>query len=151
MGIEAAHDRVLEALRQEFRPEFLNRVDEIVVFHSLSRDDLARIVDIQLEQLEKRLADRKLTLTLTDAARRFLAERGYDPVFGARPLKRAIQHDLQDALAMAMLEGEFGEGDTVRVDAAGDKLVFQRTAAAPEAARRSEDDEVKVVEGEIVD
>jgi ATP-dependent Clp protease ATP-binding subunit ClpB len=151
MGIEAAHDRVLEALRQEFRPEFLNRVDEIVVFHSLSRDDLARIVDIQLEQLEKRLADRKLTLTLTDAARRFLAERGYDPVFGARPLKRAIQHDLQDALAMAMLEGEFGEGDTVRVDAAGDKLVFQRVAAAPEAPHRPEDEEVKVVEGEIVD
>jgi ATP-dependent Clp protease ATP-binding subunit ClpB len=151
LGIEAAQDRVLEALRQQFRPEFLNRVDEIVVFHSLSRDDLARIVDIQLEQLEARLADRKLTLTLTDAARRFLAERGYDPVFGARPLKRAIQHDLQDALAMAMLEGEFGEGDTVRVDAAGDKLVFQRAAVAPEAARRPEDDEVKVVEGEIVD
>jgi ATP-dependent Clp protease ATP-binding subunit ClpB len=103
-----------------------------------------------VEQLEARLAERKLTLTLTDAARRFLAERGYDPVFGARPLKRAIQHDLQDALAMAMLEGEFGEGDTVRVDAAGDRLVFQRVAAAPDAARRPED-EVKVVEGEIVE
>jgi ATP-dependent Clp protease ATP-binding subunit ClpB len=88
----------------------------------LSRSDLARIVDIQLERLERLLAERKLTLVLTAAARDFLAERGYDPVFGARPLKRAMQRYLQDPLALALLGGEFGEGDTVEVDAAGDEL-----------------------------
>jgi ATP-dependent Clp protease ATP-binding subunit ClpB len=125
---------VLDALRQHFRPEFLNRIDDIVVFHSLSRDDLARIVDIQLERLRGLLSERKLTLALTDAARGFLADRGYDPVYGARPLKRAIQRYLQDPLALAMLEGEFGEGDTVEVDLGGDELVFRRIATAPEMA-----------------
>jgi ATP-dependent Clp protease ATP-binding subunit ClpB len=148
-GIEAAQDKVLEALRQHFRPEFLNRVDEIVVFHSLSRDDLARIVDIQLERLETLLAERKLALRLTNAARDFLSERSYDPVFGARPLKRAIQHYLQDSLALAMLEGEFGEGETVEVDVAGDELVFHRIAAAPHPT--GSEPEVEVVEGEIVE
>ncbi len=134
LGIEAAQNRVMETLRQHFRPEFLNRIDDIVVFHSLSRDDLARIVDIQLEQLRGLLSERKLTLTLTDAARSFLADRGYDPVFGARPLKRAIQRYLQDPLALALLEGEFGEGDTVEADVAGDELVFRRVATTPEIA-----------------
>ncbi len=134
LGIEAAQNKVMEALRQHFRPEFLNRVDDIVVFHSLSRDDLARIVDIQLEQLRGLLSERKLTLVLTDASRGFLADRGYDPVFGARPLKRAIQRYLQDPLALALLEGEFGEGDTVEVDVAGDELVFRRIATTPEMA-----------------
>jgi ATP-dependent Clp protease ATP-binding subunit ClpB len=136
LGIEAAQTKVMEALRQHFRPEFLNRVDEIVVFHSLSRSDLARIVDIQLERLERLLAERKLTLVLTDAARDFLAERGYDPVFGARPLKRAMQRYLQDPLALALLEGEFGEGDTVEAGVAGDELAFRRVASAPGTAAR---------------
>ncbi len=148
-GIEAAQAKVMEALRQHFRPEFLNRVDEIVVFHSLSRSDLARIVDIQLERLEGLLAERKLTLVLTDAARNFLAERGYDPVFGARPLKRAMQRYLQDPLALALLEGEFGEGDTVEVDAAGDELAFRRIAAASETTTGYPEDETEVVEGAI--
>ncbi len=151
LGIEAAQAKVMEALRQHFRPEFLNRVDEIVVFHSLSRSDLARIVDIQLERLEGLLAERKLTLVLTDAARDFLAERGYDPVFGARPLKRAMQRYLQDPLALALLEGEFGEGDTVEVDATGDELAFRRTAAAPETLPTYPEDEMEAVEGEIVE
>jgi ATP-dependent Clp protease ATP-binding subunit ClpB len=134
LGIEAAQNKVMEALRQRFSPEFLNRIDDIVVFHSLSRDDLARIVDIQLEQLRGLLSERKLTLALTDAARGFLADRGYDPVFGARPLKRAIQRFLQDPLALAMLEGEFGEGDRLEVDVGGNELVFRRIATAPEMA-----------------
>jgi len=134
LGIEVAQDKVMETLRQHFRPEFLNRVDDIVVFHSLSRDDLARIADIQLKQLRGLLSERKLTLILTDASRSFLADRGYDPVFGARPLKRAIQRYLQDPLALALLEGEFGEGDTVEVDVGSDELIFRRIAATPETA-----------------
>lgn len=151
LGIEAAQDRVMEAMRQHFRPEFLNRVDDVVVFHSLSRDDLARIVDIQLERLGALLDERKLALSLTDVARSFLAERGFDPAFGARPLKRAIQRYLQDPLALALLEGEFGEGDTVQVDMAGDELTFRRVSAAPGAAGVYPEDETEVVEGEIVE
>jgi ATP-dependent Clp protease ATP-binding subunit ClpB len=151
LGIEEARDRVMNALRQHFRPEFLNRIDDVIVFHGLSRSDLARIVDIQLAHLEKLLAGRKLALRLTDAARSFLAERGYDPVFGARPLKRAIQRYLQDPLAMALLEGEFGEGDTIEVDTAGDELSFQRIPGAPGANGRYREADVEVVEGEIVE
>jgi ATP-dependent Clp protease ATP-binding subunit ClpB len=131
---QSTRNLILDALRGHFRPEFLNRIDDIVVFHSLSRDDLARIVDIQLERLRGLLSQRKLTLALTDAARSFLADRGYDPVFGARPLKRTIQRYLQDPLAMAMLEGEFGEGDILEADVAGDELVFRRIATEPEMA-----------------
>jgi ATP-dependent Clp protease ATP-binding subunit ClpB len=151
LGIEAAQNKVMEALRQHFSPEFLNRVDDIVVFHSLSRDDLARIVDIQLEWLRGLLSERKLTLALTDAARGFLADRGYDPVFGARPLKRAIQRYLQDPLALSMLEGEFGEGDILEADVAGDELVFHRIATTPEMAEEYPKADVEVVEGEIVE
>jgi len=150
MGFQAAQSRLLEELRRHFRPEFLNRVDDIVVFHSLSRDDLARIVDIQLERVQRMLAERKLTLTLTDSARAFLAERGYDPNFGARPLKRAIQRYLQDPLALALLEAEFVEGDTIQVSVAGDELVFQRTGPA-RPSEPSDFVEGEVVEGEIVE
>jgi ATP-dependent Clp protease ATP-binding subunit ClpB len=142
---------ILDALRQHFRPEFLNRVDEIVVFHRLSRDDLAHIVDIQLERLEVLLEGRKLALTLTRAARQFLAERGYDPIYGARPLKRAIQRYLQDPLALALLEGEFAEGDTVEVDVGGDELVFRKIATVSELTGSSPEADVEVVEGEIVE
>jgi ATP-dependent Clp protease ATP-binding subunit ClpB len=151
LGMGAAQNKVIEAMRQHFRPEFLNRIDDIVVFHSLSQDDLAHIVDIQLERLRALLDERKLTLVLTDAARGFLAERGYDPTFGARPLKRAIQRYLQDPLALALLEGEFGERDTVEVDTAGDELVFRRVAAAPEAGEVRPEDDIEVIEGEIVE
>jgi ATP-dependent Clp protease ATP-binding subunit ClpB len=120
LGAEAAEPRVLEALRQHFRPEFLNRVDEIVVFHALSREDLVQIVQLQLAGLKRLLATRGLGLEVDPAASQRLAEEGYDPVYGARPLKRVIQHRLQNPLALALLEGSFGEGDTVRVSVDGE-------------------------------
>jgi ATP-dependent Clp protease ATP-binding subunit ClpB len=123
---EQMRERVMGALRAQFRPEFLNRVDEIVVFHSLTRQHLEEIVDIQLRRLRALLSERKLTLELTDAARRFVADAGYDPVYGARPLKRAIQRHLQDPLAMALLQGDFAEGDTIVADVDGDHLTFHK-------------------------
>jgi ATP-dependent Clp protease ATP-binding subunit ClpB len=98
-------------------PEFLNRVDETIIFHGLSRDDLAKIVDIQVNLLVKRLSERKFSISLTDNAKKFLIDVGYDPAFGARPLKRAIQRYIQDELAMHILEGRFSEGDRIVVDA----------------------------------
>ena len=129
LGAEVAQPKVMEALRQHFRPEFLNRVDDVITFHNLTRSDLARIVEIQLEYLRRMLAERKMDLILTDAARFHLAEAGYDPVFGARPLKRVIQRQLQDPLALALLQGEFNEGDTIRVDFREDTLVFEEADA----------------------
>jgi len=110
--------------RDFFKPEFVNRIDEIIRFRSLTEDDLARIVDIQLEGLRKRMAARRLDLEVSDAAKALLAKQGYDPVFGARPLKRLIQQQIGDQLALALLEGRFGEGDTVVVDADGDAVVL---------------------------
>jgi ATP-dependent Clp protease ATP-binding subunit ClpB len=114
---DAVRLRVLEELRDEFRPEFLNRIDETIVFRPLSREQLTHIVDIQLGGLRKMLTQRRITLELSDTARRQLAEEGYDPVYGARPLKRTIQQRIQNPLAMALLQGEFHEGDTIVVDA----------------------------------
>ncbi|MDI7275656.1 MAG: ATP-dependent chaperone ClpB [Anaerolineae bacterium] len=122
----AMRARVMEALREHFRPEFLNRVDEVIIFNSLDREQLVRIVDIQLGRLRKLLEARRLGLEVTEAAKEYLAEVGYDPVYGARPLKRAIQRELQDPLAMRLLRGEFQEEDTIRVDAQGGRLVFER-------------------------
>ncbi len=123
--------RVMEALRAHFRPEFLNRVDDIIIFHSLTREHLGKIIDIQLARFRQRLADRGLALELTPAAVDKLAEAGYDPVYGARPLKRAIQRLLIDPLATALIRGEFGEGETIIADAGpGDELVFRKKAAA---------------------
>jgi ATP-dependent Clp protease ATP-binding subunit ClpB len=121
-------DAVMEALRQNFRPEFLNRVDDVIIFHFLSKEQLRGIVEIQLGGLRRRLADRNLHLEVTDEAKDRLAEEGYDPVYGARPLKRTIQRLLQDPLAMRILEGEFHEGDTIKVDAKGNELVLTRVA-----------------------
>jgi ATP-dependent Clp protease ATP-binding subunit ClpB len=121
---------VTAALREHFRPEFLNRVDEIVFFHLLSRDDLRAIVDIQLKALVARLAERKIQIELTPAAKDRLIEEGYDPAYGARPLKRTIQRRLLDPLAMRVLQGEFGEGDRVTIDAAGDELRFSKAQPA---------------------
>ncbi|MFO7571002.1 MAG: AAA family ATPase, partial [Gaiellaceae bacterium] len=126
--------RVPEDLRDRFRPEFLNRVDEVVVFDALTRDQLAEIVDLQLERLRERLAERRIELETTDAAKELLAEEGWDPAYGARPLKRAIQRLLENPLARGLLEGQFGEGDIVRVDAADGELVFDRAEAAEPAA-----------------
>jgi ATP-dependent Clp protease ATP-binding subunit ClpB len=118
---------IMEAVRAHFRPEFLNRVDEILIFHTLSLSQIKQIVEIQLKRLEKRLAEKKLNLEVTDKAKEFLAKEGYDPVFGARPLKRTIQRLLQDPLARRLLEREFVEGDTVRVDASRGELILSKT------------------------
>ncbi len=121
---EVVEERVMKAVRSHFRPEFLNRVDDMIVFRRLTMEQLREIVDIQLEELRRRLADRHISLDLTDAAKALLAEEGFDPVYGARPLKRVIQHEIADPLAMKLLAGEFGEGDTVTVDAQGGELIF---------------------------
>ncbi len=117
-----------EALREFFRPEFLNRVDEVVVFHPLTRDQIADIVELQLTRLRERLSDRGLSLELTDEAKELIAEAGWDPTYGARPLKRALQRMVENPLALRLLEGDFGEGDTVRVDARDGELVFEKAA-----------------------
>jgi ATP-dependent Clp protease ATP-binding subunit ClpB len=125
---EEMERQVNEILHRQFRPEFLNRVDETIIFHGLSREDLAKIVDIQVSLLIKRLSEKKFSIRLTDDAKKFLIEVGYDPAFGARPLKRAIQRHVQDRLAMQILEGRFSEGDKIVVDADPDKneLQFRR-------------------------
>jgi ATP-dependent Clp protease ATP-binding subunit ClpB len=119
--------QVDEILHRQFRPEFLNRIDETIVFHGLSRDDLAGIVDIQVSLLTKRLAEKRYAISMTDRAKDFLIEVGYDPAFGARPLKRAIQRYVQDRLAMQILEGKFCEGDRIVVDVAPDGKQLQFT------------------------
>nr|MBP9021446.1 AAA family ATPase [Syntrophobacterales bacterium] len=116
MNEEERKLRTLEALRATFRPEFLNRVDDIVFFRSLSISDIERIIEIQIDRLQERLKDRKLTLELTDRAKRYIIKVGYSPVYGARPLRRAIQKIVQDALAIKLLEGAFQEGDYIVVD-----------------------------------
>jgi ATP-dependent Clp protease ATP-binding subunit ClpB len=131
-----SRDAINRVLQDHFRPEFLNRIDEIVVFHPLGREHLSEIVEIQLRRVKQLLADKGYGLEVSDTAREYLAEAGYDPSFGARPLKRAIQRELQDPLALKILAGEFDEGDTIRVDRGPQELIF--SAAQP------------VVEGEIV-
>jgi len=128
---EQAETKVMELLRQAFKPEFLNRVDDIIIFRPLSHDDIAQIVDIQIKRVEKLLADRKLTIEVTPAAKTLLVAEGYDPVYGARPLKRAIQRLLQNPLAVSVLEGKYAEGDKILVDRSkdGNSLTFERIAA----------------------
>jgi ATP-dependent Clp protease ATP-binding subunit ClpB len=126
LGIEEAREKVLEEMDRIFRPEFLNRIDDIILFRSLTKEDLQEIVDIQMRRLRELLDDRQMDLELTDTASRYLAEVGYDPVYGARPLKRIIQREVQDPLALSLLRGEFQEGDTVRVDARNGHLAFER-------------------------
>jgi ATP-dependent Clp protease ATP-binding subunit ClpB len=127
LGVEAARERVMEEMDRTFRPEFLNRVDEIILFRALTKEDLVRIVDIQMRHLRELLEDRHIGLDLTDGARQYLADTGYDPVYGARPLKRVIQRELQDPLALALLRGEFADGDTVRVAVRDGQLAFNTT------------------------
>jgi len=133
--IEAARPAVMRAVRERFRPEFLNRLDEVVLFRRLARGDMAAIVDIQLSRLRKLLADRQITLDLDAAAREWLAEAGYDPAYGARPLKRVIQRSLQDRLAGLLLEGRVKDGERLTVTAGPDGLeVAQSDGSAPRAA-----------------
>jgi ATP-dependent Clp protease ATP-binding subunit ClpB len=122
--------RVQAALREHFRPEFLNRVDDVVIFHALSREDIRRIVDLQVAGLRSMLGEREIGLELTPAALDRIAEEGYDPHFGARPLKRVIQRRLQNPLAMKLLAGEFKAGQTIRVDVDGGELTFGTRAMA---------------------
>jgi ATP-dependent Clp protease ATP-binding subunit ClpB len=124
--IMTSNIRSAEQMREHFRPEFLNRVDEIVVFEPLSRDQIGEIVDLQLERLRDRLAERRITLELTDAAKEALGDAGWDPAYGARPLKRAIQRLVENPLALRLLEGDFADGDTIRADAQDGNLVFER-------------------------
>ncbi|MFI5281836.1 MAG: ATP-dependent chaperone ClpB [Candidatus Dormibacterales bacterium] len=131
---DEVREAVLRVLRDHFRPEFLNRVDEIIVFKSLTEEQLGAIVNIQLERLEQRLIERKISLLVTDAARARLVQRGWDPVYGARPLKRAIQRLVQDPLAMLLLEGKFAEGDTLEVGAGKGEITFTKAKAAASAA-----------------
>ena len=126
--IMTSNIRAAEDLAERFRPEFLNRIDEIVVFDALGKEQLADIAELQLERLRARLAERKLSLELTDAAKEVLAEAGWDPTYGARPLKRALQRLVENPLAQRLLQGEFAEGDTIRVDAQNGELVFEHAA-----------------------
>jgi ATP-dependent Clp protease ATP-binding subunit ClpB len=132
--IMTSNVRSPEQLRDRFRPEFLNRIDEIVVFEALSREQLADIVELQLARLRERLEERRIELELTEAAKELVAEEGWDPAYGARPLKRALQRLVENPLALRLLEGELGEGDTVRVDARDGELVFERAEAAAATA-----------------
>jgi ATP-dependent Clp protease ATP-binding subunit ClpB len=118
--------RVMDALRATFKPEFLNRIDEIIIFHNLTPEQIGAIVEIQIERLARRLAERKITLSLTEPAKQLIARKGYDPVYGARPLKRAIQQAIENPLAVEILKGRFPEGAEILADAEGDRVVFRR-------------------------
>jgi ATP-dependent Clp protease ATP-binding subunit ClpB len=123
----AVHDEVMQVVRAHFRPEFLNRIDEIILFHRLRREDMTKIVDIQFQRLAKLLDDRKITLKLDAKARQWLADRGYDPVYGARPLKRVIQRYVQDPLAEMILAGAITDGETVEISTGKDGLTIAGT------------------------
>ncbi|MFW5742386.1 MAG: hypothetical protein ACOC2D_03850, partial [Spirochaetota bacterium] len=117
-------DQIRDILRATFKPEFLNRLDEVITFHRLDKAQILRIVDIELRKVQRRLVDRKLTLEVTDKAKQAIADAGFDPAFGARPLKRAIQSMLQNPLARAMLAGTFKDGDTIKISAGKEGLTF---------------------------
>jgi ATP-dependent Clp protease ATP-binding subunit ClpB len=130
---EKIREQIEEVLAATFKPEFLNRIDDTVIFHRLSKQDIGRIVELQVNQLVGRVRERGIEIELTDEARTLLGNLGYDPTYGARPLKRVVQKQLVDKLALKILEGEFKEGDVVRVDAAEGEIVFARVEA-PAAA-----------------
>jgi ATP-dependent Clp protease ATP-binding subunit ClpB len=121
-------EQIEEVLAETFKPEFLNRIDDVVIFHRLSKKDIGRIVELQVQQLVKRVEERGIKVNLTDRAKELLGNLGYDPTYGARPLKRVIQRQLVDKLALKILEGEFGEGDMIEVDAADGELTFTSAA-----------------------
>ncbi len=127
---EQKEEAVQALVRQAFKPEFINRLDDIVVFQSLTETELGEIVELYIDRLAKRLADRRLDLAVTPAARRWLAERGYDPMYGARPLRRLMQREIDDRLARALLAGEVRDGDTVRVDVSPARRRARRRAAS---------------------
>jgi ATP-dependent Clp protease ATP-binding subunit ClpB len=116
----------MEVVHKQFKPEFLNRLDEIIIFHPLRLPEITRIVDMQFNILKKRLTERKIEINLTESAKDLIAKTGYDPSFGARPLKRTIQHKILDPLAMKILDKEFAQGDSIEVDVEGEELVFRK-------------------------
>jgi len=126
-------DKVLTEMKKLFRPEFLNRIDATVVFRALGREQIREIVDLQLNRTQKQLREQRLVMEVTDAARDVLLEKGFDPVFGARPMRRAIQNLIEDPLAEGLLHGRFQPGDTVLVDRAGDDLTLETKPGTPEA------------------
>jgi len=128
--IMTSNVRSADALRDVFRPEFLNRIDEVIEFRPLSKEQIAEIVELQLARLRERLAERRIELELTDAAKEALAEAGWDPAYGARPLKRAIQRLVENPLALRLLEGDFADGDAIRVDAEDGEIYFEKLGAA---------------------
>jgi ATP-dependent Clp protease ATP-binding subunit ClpB len=131
---DAMREAITGVLRENFRPELLNRIDEVIIFRGLTRDQIKDIATLQLHALQRRLSDRKLKIELSDDAKELLAEQGWDAVYGARPLKRAIQKSILDPLALDVLQGRFHEGDTVHVERNADKLVFVSRDAAQEPA-----------------
>jgi ATP-dependent Clp protease ATP-binding subunit ClpB len=131
---DAVKDQVMAVVRSAFRPEFLNRVDEIILFHRLKKSEMTRIVDIQLRRLAKLLEDRKITVVLEPSAREWLADKGWDPAYGARPLKRVIQKSVQDPLAEMILAGKVKDGETVTISGTPRGLVFNGETVAAEAA-----------------
>jgi len=143
-------EAVMALVRQAFKPEFINRLDDIVMFQALTEDDLAQIVELTIDQLQRRLADRRLTLAVTPDARAWLAERGYDPVFGARPLRRLIQNEVQNRLASALLSGRVHDGDVVRVDVAADGSSLVLTSDGPATPRGAGADD-DTIEAELLD
>ncbi|NYE18352.1 ATP-dependent Clp protease ATP-binding subunit [Microbacterium immunditiarum] len=151
LTFEQKREQVQGLVRQAFKPEFVNRLDDIVVFQALTQDDLAQIVELAVDSLQRRLKDRRLTLAVTPDARAWLAERGYDPVFGARPLRRLIQSEIQDRLAMALLSGGVRDGDVVRVDVAADGSQLVLTSEGPAAASDQTVDDDEVIEAELLD
>ena len=126
--VDMVRDQVMAVVKGHFRPEFLNRLDEIILFHRLKREHMGAIVDIQLGRLQRLLADRKITIEVNEAARSWLADKGYDPAYGARPLKRVIQKNVQDPLAEELLAGRIKDGDTVKLDAVAGTLTFNGLA-----------------------
>ncbi|WP_125133133.1 AAA family ATPase [Microbacterium sp. 10M-3C3] len=150
LSIDQKREQVQALVRQAFKPEFVNRLDDIVIFQALTEDDLAQIVELSVDALQRRLRERRLTLAVTPDARAWLAERGYDPVYGARPLRRLIQSEIQDRLAMALLAGGVRDGDLVRVDVAPDGASLALRSDGPAAAAEATDDD-DVIEAEIVE
>jgi ATP-dependent Clp protease ATP-binding subunit ClpB len=129
--------RVTDALRAQFRPEFLNRIDELIIFHSLDMEQIKKIVEIQVSYLKRRLVERKIEIQLSNAAEELIAKEGFDPIYGARPLKRVIQRKIEDPLAMQILEGKFGEGEVVKVDVVGQNMDFTKAGEAKGKAKSS--------------
>jgi ATP-dependent Clp protease ATP-binding subunit ClpC len=133
-GYEDMKEKVMAEVKKTFRPEFINRLDEIIVFHELSEEQLRVIVDLMAKDVQQRLAERKLELEITDAAKSWLAKVGYDPVYGARPLRRAVERYVENPMSTKVLKGEFKEGDKIVVDLAGEELTFTTKVAAKVAS-----------------